>query len=294
MAFVMRSGSTRRSFLRASGGALVLSLPAAGAAASDSARLALLSDTHIPTDPRNEYRGFQPVENLKKVVPGVLKYAPEAVVIDGDLARDVGLPSDYANFKSLLEPLTAQCPVGMALGNHDDRGNFLAAVANIASGERSPLQQKHVVILERPPVRLILLDSLAFPHHTSGLLGKSQRIWLDDYLASAKKTPTLLFVHHTLDDGDGSLLDFQPFLAIAARHRVVKAIFYGHSHAYKFDTMDGVHLVNLPATGYNFKDSEPVGWVQATFSAAGAELTLQAIAGNTSGHGKTTSIKWRS
>jgi hypothetical protein len=73
----------------------------------------------------------------------------------------------------------------------------------------------------------------------------------------------------------------------------VKAIFYGHSHRYHFDTLDGVHLINLPATGYNFRDSEPVGWVEATLTGEGADLRLNAVAGNTAGHGKTRSVSWR-
>ncbi len=112
-------------------------------------------------------------------------------------------------------------------------------------------------------VRLILLDSLAFPHYVPGLLGKQQREWLDSYLTAPSTIPTLLFVHHTLDDGDQALLDFEKLLSIAQKHRQVKAIFYGHSHIYKSDTVQGLHLVNLPAVGYNFRDSAPVGWVQA-------------------------------
>jgi 3',5'-cyclic-AMP phosphodiesterase len=60
------------------------------------------------------------------------------------------------------------------------------------------------------------------------------------------------------------------------------------------DQQDGLHLVNLPAIGYNFADGNPVGWVDAAFTAQGASLTLHALGGDTSGDGKSTSLSWRS
>ena len=284
----MYPGGTRREFLQAFGAGVV-----AAGAATGSSRWALLSDTHIPTNPADEFRGFRPVDNLSKIIPDVLRFAPDGVIIDGDLAREEGLASDYRALKALLEPLAARVPVGLGLGNHDDRDNFIAAFAMEAAGERAELNQKCVSLLSSAPLRLILLDSLAFPHYVPGLLGKQQREWLDGYLRRTPDAPTLLFVHHTLDDGDGSLLDFEKLLAIAQKYRWVKAVFYGHSHLYKSETVQGLHLVNLPAVGYNFRDSAPVGWVQAVFTTEGANLTLQAIGGDTSEHGKTRSLAWR-
>jgi 3',5'-cyclic-AMP phosphodiesterase len=287
MAFVV-SPVSRRGFLEVLGaGAISVSF------AASTSRWALLSDTHIPTDPANEYRGFKPFDNLTSVVPAVNRFAPDGMLITGDLAREEGLASDYVALKSILQPLTERMPIAFALGNHDDRENFVTGFAATAAGERADLNQKCVSILGHAPVRFIVLDSLAFPHYVPGLLGKQQRDWLDSYLAASPDTPSLLFVHHTLDDGDGSLLDFERLLAIAQKHRQAKAIFYGHSHLYRTDTVQGLHLVNLPAVGYNFRDTAPVGWVQAVFSPEGAQLTLQAIGGNTSEHGKTRSLAWR-
>jgi hypothetical protein len=51
-------------------------------------------------------------------------------------------------------------------------------------------------------------------------------------------------------------------------------------------------LVNLPAVGYNFRDEEPVGWVEARFHSKGADLKLRALAGNRADDGKVTSLPW--
>ena len=50
-------------------------------------RFALLSDTHIPVDAENQYRGFFPSQNLKKIVPEVTASRPEGVIIDGGTDR---------------------------------------------------------------------------------------------------------------------------------------------------------------------------------------------------------------
>ena len=66
-------------------------------------------------------------------------------------------------------------------------------------------------------------------------LGKAQRQWLADFLAGSDDRPTVLFVHHTLGDGDGDLLDINRLYRLVRPHRKVKAIFYGHSHEYAID-----------------------------------------------------------
>ncbi|MCK5271743.1 MAG: metallophosphoesterase [Sedimentisphaerales bacterium] len=255
-------------------------------------RWAFLADTHIPADVNNNYRGFYPYRNLPKVTSGIMSAAPDGVVITGDLARRAGELGDYANLKKLLEPLAEKSPVFMALGNHDNRVNFYK-VFETTPGERQAIQKKHVIVLNQPPVRMIILDSLLYVNKVAGLLGKAQRNWLANYLKSSDSTPTFLFLHHTLDDSDGSLLDVPRLFKLIKPHRQVKGIIYGHSHAYSFSQWDGIHLINLPAVGYNFRNTEPVGWVEARLTAQGGEFKLHAIAGDKKKDGSITKLKWR-
>ena len=86
----------------------------------------------------------------------------------------------------------------------------------------------------------------------------------------------IIFVHHNLDaDEDGALTDAGRLLEIVRPAMNVKAIIYGHTHAWKHDKQDGIHLVNVPAVAYNFKDSEPIGWTDAYFSAKGAQIEAE-------------------
>ena len=279
---------TRRRLLGSAAAALV-----ARAAAPAETRWALVSDIHVPADPENTYRGFKPFENFKAVVPQIVKANPDGVVISGDLARLEGLPGDYEALRALLAPLVEKAPVALALGNHDDRKNFLAAFGDLLKDRRQLAAGRQVLVVEKPPVRWVVLDSSIQVSYAAGLLGKAQRAWLETYLAAADSTPTLLVFHHPPDDADGNLHDSDRLLRMVAPHRQVKAIVYGHSHVCRYSVEQGIHLVNLPAVGYNFNDREPVGWVEARFTPSGGEFTLRALAGNREQDGKTVRLEWR-
>ena len=301
MAAVFHASINRRDFLKgglAAIGAVVTlggcGSPTArqGRKAPATARWALLSDTHIPEDVDNNYRGFYPYQNLEKVVGQVIANSPDAAAITGDLARLTGKPGDYTNLKKLLTPLAEQKPVFMALGNHDHRDNFLKTFDKLR-GEKQSVAGKCVLVAETPPVRLIMLDSLFYVNKVPGLLGRVQRRWLAGYLKSCDNTPTILCFHHTLGDGDGDLLDLPRLYEIVAPVRKVKAIVYGHSHEYRFAKYEGIHLINLPATGYNFNDADPVGWVEARLRAKGGDFILHATAGDTEQNGSEKHLTWR-
>jgi 3',5'-cyclic AMP phosphodiesterase CpdA len=256
------------------------------------ARWALLADTHIPEDVDNNYRGFYPYQNLQKVIPDIISASPDGVVIAGDLARLTGQLGDYDNLKKLLSPIAEKRPVFMALGNHDNRENFVKVFDEIP-GEKQPVKGKHIVVVNNPTTRLIILDSLFYVNKVPGLLGKAQRQWLENYLKECDDTPTILCFHHTLTDNDDALLDVPRLFSTIKPIRKVKAIMYGHSHEYKFSEFEGIHLINLPAVGYNFSDAEPVGWVQANLTAKGGDFTLHAIAGSKNRDGSVTRLTWR-
>lgn len=255
-------------------------------------KLAFLSDTHIPEDIENNYRGFYPYRNLEKFVPDVVSNSPDGVFITGDLARLTGQQGDYVNLKKLITPVAEETPVFMALGNHDNRDNFLK-IFNDAPGEKPAVKGKHVTVIKTTNARLIMLDSLLYVNKVPGLLGKAQRQWLENYLIESDETPTILCFHHTLSDGDGDLLDLPRLYSMITPIRKVKAIVYGHSHVYGFSELEGIHLINLPAMGYNFNDSDPVGWVEARLTNRGGDFVLHAIDGNKDRDGSVTRLTWR-
>jgi 3',5'-cyclic-AMP phosphodiesterase len=255
---------------------------------------ALLSDIHIAADKGDTFRGFHPHENLKAVLAKVSGVPFDAMLVNGDLARQQGKPADYEMVTEYLNPVTEKFPLAITMGNHDDRKNARSALASIA-GEVQPVEKKLVMTIDAGACEFIMLDSLLATNVVPGQLGKSQREWLAGYLRANSLKPAIIFVHHNLDaDEDGALTDAGRLLEIVRPATNVKAIIYGHTHAWKHDKQDGIHLVNVPAVGYNFKDSEPIGWTDAYFSAKGGRLKLNAIGGNMASNGETLELPWRS
>ncbi len=254
--------------------------------------LALLSDLHIPDDVNNNYRGFYPYNNFRTAAKQVADSGLEATLITGDLARLTGEPGDYINLKQLLQPIAEKMPVAMALGNHDHREHFLEAFTT-TTAQKQELENKYVLVIDHPEIQLIILDSLMATNFTPGFLGKAQREWLSSYLKTNKNKPILLFFHHTLGDGDNDLLDVDRLFDIIAPHRQVKAIFYGHSHVYDYSKRDNIHLINLPALGYNFTDNDPLGWIEASLTKKGGTFTLHTIGGNIAEDGMEKDLIWR-
>jgi len=288
---------SRRRFLNvslaAAGGLLALTPRRSGAAAGEgTVRWAFLSDTHVAADSENNYRGHYPYRNLKEAFTQIAADLPEGLVVTGDVARLTGQVEDYENFRRLLIPLVGRRPIYVALGNHDDRRNFLD-VFEPPAPQRQPVKDKHVVTVDAGPVRFILLDSLMTTNVTSGLLGKAQRTWLQRYLQAGDDKPVLLFFHHSLRDTDGDLLDLPRLFDIIQGIPKVKALVFGHSHEYSLSDFAGIHLINLPAVGYNFRDQDPVGWVEAQLTRAGGTFRLHAVGGDRAGDGRVQSLRWR-
>jgi Icc protein len=261
--------------------------------AGQRTRWAFLSDTHIAGDPENNYRGFYPYRNLQKAFTQIAADLPEGLVVTGDIARLTGQMEDYENFQKLLVPLVGRRPIYLALGNHDNRVNFLDVFENPADRKQA-VKGKHIVTVDAGPVRFILLDSLFSTNETMGLLGKTQRTWLQQYLHTSDDKPAILFFHHSLRDDDGDLQDLPRLFDIIQPVAKVKAIVYGHSHEYAFSDFEGIHLINLPAVAFSFGNDQPIGWVEARLGRAGGEFVLHAIGGNTDQDGRARQLRWRS
>ncbi|MCL5278924.1 MAG: metallophosphoesterase [Planctomycetes bacterium] len=308
---VQYDGITRRRFLTvaaaAVGGVIALTprwsaaqdqkkedaTPEGSRSASQLTRWAFLSDTHIAGDPEDKYRGFYPYRNLQKAFTQIASDLPEGLVVTGDVARLTGQMEDYENFQKLLLPVVGRRPLYVALGNHDDRDHFLDVFESPA-GRRPAVKGKHIVTVDAGPVRFILLDSLFATNVTMGLLGKAQRAWLQRYLPTCDDKPVILFFHHSLRDEDGDLQDLPRLFDIIKPVPRVKAIVYGHSHEYGFSDFEGIHLINLPAVGFNFGDDQPIGWVEARLGSEGGAFVLHALGGNQDQDGRAKELRWRS
>lgn len=197
--------------------------------------LVQLSDTHILAPGHLLDKRVDTAAALRMAVQRVnsLQPAPLGVLLTGDLV-DAGSPESYQHLRQLLEPLTV--PVWLMPGNHDERASLRAAFP-----EHTYLQ--HVTrggfiqyTIDLPGLRLVALDTVV-PGAAHGALCEHRLTWLEDTLAAAPDTPTLLAMHHPPFlthighmDAMGLLQGVEAFNEIVARHRQVERIVCGHIH----------------------------------------------------------------
>jgi 3',5'-cyclic-AMP phosphodiesterase len=295
---------SRRRFLSAAGAAAAGVLlrpwaPWADERAVDPNRFALLADTHINALRLLHHRsGSSMWQNMQLASKQIIALDPQpaAVIVNGDCAHLVGLAADYAALVDALEPMReAGLPVHLALGNHDHRENFWAALPPPEQRQQD-LQDRHVTLLETEHVNFFLLDSLEVVNATPGRLGEEQIAWLASALDRHADKPALVVVHHQPNSGDPAtgtgLKDTAPMLDVLQSRPHVKAWIFGHRHRWTHDRRGELHLINLPATAYVFDEQQPLGWVDARSTARGITFELRSLDGQHPRHGDKTRIRW--
>ncbi|MGD0815734.1 MAG: metallophosphoesterase [Verrucomicrobiota bacterium] len=266
----------------------------------DENSVALLSDIHIAANPDEIKLNVNMTNNLRAVMNEVMAWPqlPGAVFINGDLALDNGRRRDYAAVLGLISPLREEgLPIHLALGNHDDRGNFWEVLRN-SKTVPPRLPGRQAAIIRARDANWFVLDSLIQTLTTAGLLGEAQRAWLAGALDANPGKPALILIHHQPDPllavKTSGLEDAAELLAILRPRRQVKAWFFGHTHRWEArQDESGIHLVNLPPTAYVFEDGRPNGWVHATVHEEGARLELRCLDPAREDHGKVVNLAWR-
>ena len=259
--------------------------------AGGHARWALLADPHFPADPGEGRSPHKPAENFPVGARQVIEAAPQAAMILGDIAYRFGLPEDYAAAEPVITGMAEHFPVCLTMGNHDVRENFFRAFAPTTATDPAP--PKSIIVINHPPVRFIILDSLYRVDVVPGLLGFQQRGWLARFLDDSEPIPTIICFHHALDDNDKSLFDADRLLGVLVPRPQVKAILHGHWHKLRRYEIEGLDVIQLPAIGLPLEDGVPIGWLSAIFTASGAEFEMHGIGEPAGPIPSAFSLKWR-
>ena len=300
---VTLSQLSRREFLKraALAGATLAVAPSSHARlfgkSRDEHTFVFFSDAHIAADAATVKSDVNMADNLATCVRELVAWPvkPAAVIINGDLAFKAGLPSDYATFGKLIEPIRALAPLHLTLGNHDERENFWQAFPQDAAKLKS-VPQKQCAIFSSARANWFLLDSLDLPDTAPGQVGPEQLAWLDRELDLRRTKPAIIVCHHNLQlpGSTTGLKDSAAMENVFAQHAQVKAFIYGHTHNWHIEThASGVHLINLPQTSYPFKAGHPSGWVRAMLAKDGMEIELRSLDVNYPDHAKPRKLKWR-
>lgn len=264
----------------------------------DKHTLAFFSDTHIAADATLKHSDVNMTDNLAACVRELAAWPvkPAAIIVNGDLAFQLGLPADYAQFGKLIEPVRAIAPLHLSLGNHDVRENFWKAFPHDATEQSSTLQRQ-ATVFSTADANWFLLDSLDVSNSAPGEIGTTQLNWLAFELDLRPDKPAIVVPHHNpqFENVTTGLLDTAALMAVLAPRRQVKALIFGHTHHWNISQHDsGIHLINLPQTSYAFKAGNPSGWVRATFTDSGAEFELRSLDPKHPEHAQVHQLKWRS
>lgn len=258
----------------------------------------LFSDTHIAADRAKIVRDVNMTDHFVTVSREITALPQRAagVFVIGDCAWNSGEKEDYATFTNLIEPIrTAQMPVHLALGNHDNRERFWDALEEEKAAKR-PLADRQVVLLQTPRVNWFILDSLDKTLVTTGLVGAEQLDWLAKTLDANSNKPAVILVHHNLDSGEKSigLRDTEELFKVMRPRKQLKACVFGHTHNWNVARDEsGIHLVNLPPVAYVFSEGKPSGWVRVNLESDGMRMELRCVDQSRKDHGQIVNLKWR-
>lgn len=207
-------------------------------------KLVIFTDLHMVPE-GDTIIGLDPYKRLEAGIAHVNAWQADAdaVIVTGDLAHH-GDTASYQHLHELLQTLTP--PVVLAVGNHDNRQNFLSVFYGTPTDENGFVQRA----LDFPDCRVLVIDTLfgppyEYPLSHAGFLCDKRLEWLDRELAGAAKDgkPALVFMHHPPHKTGFTGMDIirlineDAFYETAHRHGNVRHIFAGHVHR----TINGSH-----------------------------------------------------
>jgi 3',5'-cyclic AMP phosphodiesterase CpdA len=299
---------TRRDFLAGATGATAALLLGPHVRAAEAARqadphcFALLSDTHVPANPKKVQAKVNMTDHFIKAIDQVVNLdpAPAGAIFCGDLAHISGLPTEYKQFAPIVSKLAeAKLPTHLMVGNHDHIENLYSAL-NTARPAKPLVVGKHVSIVQSQRANWFLLDSLEIVNNTPGLLGAEQLKWLGKALDEHANKPAIVMAHHDPSllppkrrpKRNSGLKDGDALLDVLVERNHVKAFIYGHRHHWRHRTHGGLHIMALPTTAYT-SPLQASSWVLARLERTGLSLELRAIDPKHALNGKKIELTWR-
>jgi len=210
-----------------------------------------VSDTHVSADPEAGYRGQNADRNLQALVPAMRDWAPDLVLLTGDISEDAS-PAAYARVAEMLAPIGAAL---LALpGNHDDPA-FMQNTFPLGPWNGPFLRQAG-------PWLLVLMDSTV-RGSISGSFSPDDLARFEECLRSSSAKHALVALHHQPVAVNAPWIDRYAlecpdrFLQHVDRDPRVKCITWGHVHHDFRAERKGVTLLGAPSAAANSLPETP-------------------------------------
>ncbi|MGJ7528332.1 phosphodiesterase [Variovorax sp. GB1P17] len=172
---------------------------------------------------------------------------PDLVLLTGDLV-DEGRLEEYAEVRTRLARL--EIPYLVIPGNHDHRENFRATFADHAYLPRTGALH---YCIDDHPVRIVALDSCIPGLHHGGVDAEGLA-WLQRTLATDRKKPTLLMLHHPPFMSGIPYMDAYRYMDTAPLEAIVRAfdnverVLCGHVHRTMLRRWAGTVVCSCPSS----------------------------------------------
>ena len=224
--------------------------------------IAQITDLHIGFDRDNPHelnvrRLNMVIDELNERVP-----RPDLLLVTGDLVENGDDQRAYRHMEALVKRW--QGPMLWAVGNHDDRANFLAVLPEVATDEHGFIQYE----TEVEDLRFIVVDTLD-PGRHGGMVCEKRGKWLRARLREKKDVPTVVVLHHPpVDTGIAwmSALPCEQWVqrleAIIRPAKQVIALISGHVHRPIASSFAGKRLIvaasTAPQVALDLDDVDPL------------------------------------
>jgi Icc protein len=218
--------------------------------AKERMKLIQITDLHVASEGEFTH-GVDVRQNFLDILQAVKSFAPDHLIVTGDLAFDTANEQVYRWMKSHFDALGI--PYSVIAGNHDT-SSVLAKVFELEHHFSDGDLYYKLQIGDQP---LLLLET------SLGTVSAPQLAWLTDELAQIKDS-ALIFMHHPPVVGGVPYMDINyPLRNIEAVQEVLCAhphpvyIFCGHYHVEKMICCRNMVVHITPTTYFQMKWQAP-------------------------------------
>lgn len=207
-------------------------------------KIVQLSDSHLPADPNTPYRGEIADANLARVWENARAWAPDLVLLTGDLSED----GSDASYERMARIVDAEVPILALPGNHDNHARMQ---------KRFPRGPWAGPLAWEAGKWLMVLTDSTVRGRVEGRFSDQAIEEIETVLSASDRQHVLLALHHQPVPVAAPWIDRYPltdpegFLKLVDGEPRVRCVLWGHIHHHFALERNGVLFLGGPSTAAN-------------------------------------------